>query len=1187
MKYQNRFSSILSMKLISCLIFFLLSQGILMGKPNPLNETIAACNVYTFTNNTGNTASDLHVTFTGTGGSLDVMVTGNPPGCPPPGIPSNGTVTNTMIVDWGIDCVQNGQSVTVKVSTENGPLEVNGGFWSGVDNQESPGVGILNPEDIAVNEGSGCTDSFACNYDPTAIEDDGSCFYPNPEEAIVDVISALESAPDTQDAVAYFYQQPLLPGDVVQSPDADGVNITVESLQFLVWVDLESEALFGHKTQFIMVDPCNGGFEVYDDLWWPVVNGVEIWSTSLERSSPSNVIFGIPTEEPVEVILNEDTGVQGGDDSYENVCVLIVSGVDTTANKWAKADVENVDKSLCRYFGEDNIDKKKIQNNPTYKQLCDTMAAMAESEGKDKFVFYFTGHATKKYLALRAHPWGSDDRELTPAELKEKLEAFDVPVWIMINACNAKDHADGLESGDINGHVMYSSKNCTPTVTNSVRGTYWTTYFTECLNNSSADSDDEGTDVSPKEASDWAEKALDDSGRANQGAQDSGMIPLEEQEPLCYTYVFTNNTGNVASDLHVTFTGTGGSLNTVVTVNPPGCPVPAVPSNGNVTNTMVVDWGVNCVQNGQSVTVKVSTENGPLEIDSGFWTGVGNQEFPGVGELNAEDYSEVEPSGGCTDQQGCNYDPTATFDDGTCILPDFEQFLSNVVTPYLEGLPEAERAVAYLYPQPLHAGDVVRDADVNGLDVTIQSTQYLIWVDTDPEATFSHPTHFLTGNPCSELLVSHNSQWWPEINGTEIWSNSNERSSLSNVIFGTPQEEPVDIVLNEDTEFQGGDNSYENVCVLIVSGVDTTTNKWAKADVENVDRSLCRYFGEDNIDKKTIQNNPTYQQLCDTIAAMAESTDKDKFVFYFTGHAAKTYLALRAHPRGNDDRELTPAKLKAKLEAFNVPVWVMLFACNAEDNANGLEGDIDGHVLYSSKSCTPSIYNTARGSYWTTYLTECLNNPSADGDDEGTDISPQEAADWAEAALNDSGRQNQQDQDSGILELANEEPLCYTYVITNNTGNAASDLHVTFTGTGGSLGVTVTANPPGCPVPTTPSNGTVTNTAVVDWGVNCVQNGQSVTIKVTTDNGPLEFDSGFWTGVGNQEFPGVGEVGADDIVLVESKFGCTYPGAINYDLFATIDDGSCTFCVGDFNGDFSITVSDLTGFLGVFGSNCE
>lgn len=64
-----------------------------------------------------------------------------------------------------------------------------------------------------------------------------------------------------------------------------------------------------------------------------------------------------------------------------------------------------------------------------------------------------------------------------------------------------------------------------------------------------------------------------------------------------------------------------------------------------------------------------------------------------------------------------------------------------------------------------------------------------------------------------------------------------------------------------------------------------------------------------------------------------------------------------------------------------------------------------------------------------------------------------------------------------------------------------------------------------------------------------------------------------------------------DCTLPSEGGGCTYLQAPNYDPDAVHDDGSCVFtletvCVGDLNGDGSISVSDILAMLGLFGSVC-
>ena len=57
--------------------------------------------------------------------------------------------------------------------------------------------------------------------------------------------------------------------------------------------------------------------------------------------------------------------------------------------------------------------------------------------------------------------------------------------------------------------------------------------------------------------------------------------------------------------------------------------------------------------------------------------------------------------------------------------------------------------------------------------------------------------------------------------------------------------------------------------------------------------------------------------------------------------------------------------------------------------------------------------------------------------------------------------------------------------------------------------------------------------------------------------------------------------------------GCTYEDASNYNQVANVDDGSCDFdgtgtndCPADLDGDGSITTTDLLSFLASFGANC-
>jgi len=114
---------------------------------------------------------------------------------------------------------------------------------------------------------------------------------------------------------------------------------------------------------------------------------------------------------------------------------------------------------------------------------------------------------------------------------------------------------------------------------------------------------------------------------ASLGFPDAHVLIRADIGPLCWSVVeVENNSGQDAADLHLTFAGTGGT----VIVPPgfvlaPGCPNPVVPSNGQVTNTVVIDWGTACVPAGRRVLFLLATPFGPVNFVGGFWTDVNGQ----------------------------------------------------------------------------------------------------------------------------------------------------------------------------------------------------------------------------------------------------------------------------------------------------------------------------------------------------------------------------------------------------------------------------------------------------------------------------------------------------------------------------------------------------------------------------------
>jgi len=136
------------------------------------------------------------------------------------------------------------------------------------------------------------------------------------------------------------------------------------------------------------------------------------------------------------------------------------------------------------------------------------------------------------------------------------------------------------------------------------------------------------------------------------------------------------------------------------------------------------------------------------------------------------------------------------------------------------------------------------------------------------------------------------------------------------------------------------------------------------------------------------------------------------------------------------------------------------------------------------------------------------------------------------------------------------------YQFTNSTAFVQSDLHLVFTGTGGSLALTVLTNPPGCPAPTI----MVTAPEVwIDWGVSCIAPGAIVVVQVNTANGPLDYNSGTWT----RPNPGGGPQIEKPIDPKDVKELCTCPPPPGSMIPKTAD------CDGDGVNDWHMTDKDM------------
>ncbi|MBN1698550.1 MAG: hypothetical protein JW881_13630 [Spirochaetales bacterium] len=74
----------------------------------------------------------------------------------------------------------------------------------------------------------------------------------------------------------YFYPHLLNSEDRLQDgPVSYGTPIRIEGSTFLIWVDLEPEMRFVHRTLYLLLSK-EGGVRIVKGEWWPVLNGKQI-----------------------------------------------------------------------------------------------------------------------------------------------------------------------------------------------------------------------------------------------------------------------------------------------------------------------------------------------------------------------------------------------------------------------------------------------------------------------------------------------------------------------------------------------------------------------------------------------------------------------------------------------------------------------------------------------------------------------------------------------------------------------------------------------------------------------------------------------------------------------------------------------------------------------------------------------
>lgn len=98
------------------------------------------------------------------------------------------------------------------------------------------------------------------------------------DEAIEILMSKImRPSSSTKRISAFMLLQPLQKNDVVSSES--GSESTIKSNTWFVFIDDNPSALYAHGTRYAFIDAKTAAYDIFDEMWSPLINNVSMWDT--------------------------------------------------------------------------------------------------------------------------------------------------------------------------------------------------------------------------------------------------------------------------------------------------------------------------------------------------------------------------------------------------------------------------------------------------------------------------------------------------------------------------------------------------------------------------------------------------------------------------------------------------------------------------------------------------------------------------------------------------------------------------------------------------------------------------------------------------------------------------------------------------------------------------------------------
>ncbi len=122
-----------------------------------------------------------------------------------------------------------------------------------------------------------------------------------------------------------------------------------------------------------------------------------------------------------------------------------------------------------------------------------------------------------------------------------------------------------------------------------------------------------------------------------------------------------------------------------------------------------------------------------------------------------------------------------------------------VIDEVVQPATEDQRLLLFRHPDLLREGDRVLPgirflpdgsvADLGGL--TAAAISYFYWIDDAPGARFAHDTRFVLVDAVSGDVTTADEQWWPELNGVDLFTDEDEYRDPANWVHALPDVETL------------------------------------------------------------------------------------------------------------------------------------------------------------------------------------------------------------------------------------------------------------------------------------------------------------------------------------------------------------------------------------------------------------